>query len=67
MGQSVSKSPELELMSMKTPQEKANFLRGLANDANFDPKKHTEMLEKYSKDADPDTAQAAKDLLDKAK
>jgi hypothetical protein len=67
MGGSVAKSPELELMKMKNAPEKANYLRNLANDANFDPKKHTEMLEKYSKDSDADVAQAAKDLLDKAK
>lgn len=67
MGAAVAKSPELELMKLKTPQDKTNYLRNLANDAEFDPKKHTEMLEKYSKDSDADVAQAAKDLLDKAK
>jgi len=67
MGQAAGSSPELELMRMKTPQEKANYLRGLDKDSNFDPKKHTEMLDKYSKDPDPDVAQAAKDLQEKAK
>jgi hypothetical protein len=67
MGASVGKSPELALMQMKNPADKANYLRNLDKDADFDPKKHTEMLEKYSKDPDADIAQAAKDLLDKAK
>jgi hypothetical protein len=67
MGAGLSKSPELELMKLKTPQDKANFLRNLDKDPDFDPKKHTEMLEKYSADPDADVAQAAKDLLEKAK
>lgn len=62
MGAAVGASPELEMMRLKTPQEKANYLRSLSSDSNFDPKKHTEMLDKYSKDPDADVAQAAKDL-----
>jgi hypothetical protein len=67
MGASLSKMPELEMMKLKSPQDKANYLRNLDKDPEFDPKKHTEMLDKYSKDTDADVAQAAKDLLDKAK
>ena len=66
MGQ-VGAIPEAEIQKFKNPQDKVNYLRGLDTDSNFDPKKHTEMLEKYSKDPNPDVAQAAKDLLDKAK
>ena len=62
MGAALGNSPELEMMKLKTPQDKATYLRNLASDPNFDPKKHTEMLEKYSKDSDADIAQAAKDL-----
>jgi hypothetical protein len=62
MGASITNSPELEMMKLKTPQDKANYLRNLVSDPNFDPKKHTEMLEKYAKDSDADIAQAAKDL-----
>lgn len=65
MGKALANSPELEIMKMKTPQDKTNYLRSLATNPDFDPKKHTEMLEKYSKDADADVAQAAKDLLAK--
>jgi hypothetical protein len=67
MGAALSNSPELEMMKLKTPQDKTNYLRNLVNSPDFDAKKHTEMLEKYSKDSDADLAQAAKDLLDKAK
>lgn len=67
MGQAVGSAPELEIMRKKTPQEKAAYLRDLEKDSKFDPKKHVEMLEQYSKESDPDLAQAAKDLLEKAK
>jgi hypothetical protein len=65
MGQSAGGSPEMEMIHLRTSQEKANYLRSLDKDPNFDPKKHTDMLERYSKDNDADLAQAAKDLLAK--
>jgi hypothetical protein len=67
MGQATGTSPELEMMRLKSPQDKTNYLRNLDKDSNFDPKKHTEMLETYAKDNDPDLAQTAKDLLERAK
>lgn len=67
MGHAMQKSPEFKLLQMKTPQEKAAYLQELGKDPDFDPKLHTEMLEKYSRDADADVASAAKELLDKAK
>jgi hypothetical protein len=66
MGQALANSPEMKLNAMKTPQQKATFLQDLANDSSFNPKLHTAMLEKYSKDSDADLAAAAKALLDKA-
>lgn len=66
MGQAVANSPETKINGMKTPQQKAAFLQDLANDSKFNPKLHTAMLEKYSKDSDADVAAAAKALLDKA-
>ena len=66
MGRAVANSPELKIAGLKTPQERATFLQGLATDASFDPKLHKDMLEKYSKDSDPDVAAAAKALLDRA-
>jgi hypothetical protein len=67
MGQAAGGGPEMEMMRFRTSQEKTNYLRNLDKDPTFDPKKHTDMLETYSKDNDADLAQAAKDLLDKAK
>jgi len=66
MGQALAKSPEMKIEALKTPQQKATFLQDLANDSTFNPKLHTAMLEKYSKDSDADIAAAAKALLDKA-
>jgi len=65
MGRAVANSPEMKIAALKTPQEQATFLQGLATDANFDPKLHKEMLEKYSKNSDADVAAAAKALLDR--
>ena len=65
MGKAVANAPEMKIKAMTT-QQKAAYLQDLANDPNFKPKLHTDMLEKYSKDSDADVAAAAKALLDKA-
>jgi hypothetical protein len=67
MGQAFSNSPEVKFPQIHSPQDKANYLKGLAKDSTFDPKEHVPFLEEQSKDSDPDVANAAKDLLDRAK
>ena len=66
MGRAVANSPEFKIAALKTPQEKATYLQGLATDASFNPKQHKDMLEKYSQDSDAEVAAAAKTLLEKA-
>ena len=65
-GDNLTKSPNLSLMKMKTPQERADYLRGLAKDSKFDPKPYADTFEKYAKDPDPEVAAAAKELADRA-
>lgn len=67
MGGVLGGSPESKIAKMKTPKEKAEYLRQLDSDSKFDPKMHMSMLETYSKDKDSSVAEAAKALLDKAK
>jgi hypothetical protein len=67
MGQAFANSPELKIQQIHSPQDKANYLKSLATDSNFVPKDHVTMLEQQVKDSDPDVANAAKDLLDRAK
>jgi hypothetical protein len=66
MGKALSNSPEMKINELHTPQQRATFLQDLGNDSTFNPKLHKDMLEKYSKDADTDTAAAAKALLERA-
>jgi hypothetical protein len=67
MGQSMANSPESKIKDMQTPQEKTAYLQELAKDPDFDPKLHTVMLDRCSKDPDPELAAVAKELLNKAK
>lgn len=67
MGEAFAASPEFKIKDMKTSQEKTALLQELAKDPNFDPKLHTVMLDKCSKDPDPELAAVAKELLNKAK
>ena len=67
MGEAFQKSPENRMRSMQTPQEKAALLNELSRDPNFDPKLHTAILEKCSKDPDPELSQIAKELLKHAR
>jgi hypothetical protein len=67
MGQSFANAPEMKILQLKSPQDRANYLKSLAKDSNFDPKSHVGFLEQQAKDPDQDVANAAKDLLDRAK
>jgi hypothetical protein len=67
MGQSFANTPEIKMTQIHSPQDKANYLKSLAKDSSFVPKDHVTMLETQAKDSDPDVANAAKDLLDRAK
>ncbi len=67
MGHAFANAPEMKIQQMHTPQDRANYLKSLAKDSSFDPKKHVHFLEEQAKDPDPDVANAAKDLLDRAK
>ncbi len=67
MGQAFANSPEIKFQKIHSPQDKANFLKSLAKDSNFNPKDHVSFLEQQANDSDPDVASAAKDLLDRAK
>jgi hypothetical protein len=63
-GQAVPLPPEEAITKLETPEDRVIYLHQLAKDSSFDPQKHTEMLQKYSTDGDPEVATAAKDLLD---
>ncbi len=67
MGQGFANAPEIKFQQIHLPQDKANYLKSLAKDSNFVPKDHVPFLEQQAKDPDPDVANAAKDLLDRAK
>jgi hypothetical protein len=59
-------SPEFIADHTETAVERANYLKGLTKDAQFDPKQHVPMLKKYENDPNADVAAAAKELLAKA-
>jgi hypothetical protein len=59
-------TPEFIISHMESPQETANYLKGLAKDSSFDPKQHADMLKQYSSDPNPEIASAAKELADRA-
>ncbi len=65
-GQEQKQTPEFIAASMDSAHERANYLRDLANDGKFEPKKHLEMLKKYENDSNSEVSDAAKELLAKA-
>ncbi len=67
MGHAFANAPEMKIQQMHTPQDRANYLKSLAKDSSFDPKKHVHFLEGQRRFQIPDVANAAKDLLDRAK
>jgi hypothetical protein len=66
-GTAVALAPEDAITKLETSEERVTYLHQLKNDPTFEPKKHTELLQKYAGDADPDVATAAKELLDGTK
>jgi hypothetical protein len=66
-GPAAALPPEEAITKLETSEERVSFFHQLGKDSTFDPKKHTELLEKYSNDPDKDIAAAAKELLDRAK
>jgi hypothetical protein len=67
MGHAMTSGPEFKIKTLQTPQARADYLKSLASDKDFNPKLHVPFLEEQAKDPDPDVANAAKDLLDRAK
>jgi hypothetical protein len=65
--EALANAPETKIRQFPNPQDRANYLKSLPKDRNFDPKMHVPFLEEQAKDSDPDVANAAKDLLDRAK
>ncbi len=59
-------TPEFIADHAESAHERANYLKTLRVDAQFDPKQHVDMLKKYENDSDSDVADAAKQLLAKA-
>ena len=59
-------TPEVFIEHLESPEEQANYLKGLATDPKFDPKQHAAMLKQYADDKNPKVAAAAKELADKA-
>jgi hypothetical protein len=59
-------SPEFIADHTESAVERANYLKGLTKDAQFDPKQHVPMLKKFENDPNADVAAAAKELLAKA-
>jgi|SRR5579859_5682572 hypothetical protein len=59
-------TPESIAAHAESARERANYLRGLENDAKFDAKQHVDMLKKYEGDPDLEVSAAAKQLLAKA-
>jgi len=60
------KVPGITMMSMN-PAQKAQYMRDLAQDTTYDPKKNVDLWEQLSTDKNPGVAEAAKALLEKAK
>jgi len=59
-------TPESLIANLESTRERAAYLRELSKDSSFEPKKHVEMLQKYTSDTDPEVASAAKELFDRA-
>jgi hypothetical protein len=57
--------PEEAITKLETSEDRATYLRQLGGDSSFEPQKHAEMLEKYSKDGNEEVAALAKELLER--
>ncbi|HET6325656.1 MAG TPA: hypothetical protein VFG04_13335 [Planctomycetaceae bacterium] len=57
--------PEEAIQKLETPEDRVTYLHQLGGDKSFEPQKHAEMLEKYSKDGNEEVALAAKELLER--
>ncbi len=58
-------APEVAITKLETPEDKAQYLRQLANDASFKPEQHADLLKKCAADGNEELASAAKQLLDR--
>ncbi len=58
-------APEAVMTKIETNEDRAAYLAELGRDANFDPKQHVAMLQKYSNDPDQVVAEKAKELLER--
>jgi hypothetical protein len=63
--QPVAPAPEVTITKLETSEERAQYLRNLKEDSSFEPQKHAEMLQKYSKDGNEEVAAIAKELLER--
>jgi hypothetical protein len=63
--QPVAAAPEEAITKLETSEDRATYLRQLGSDSHFEPQKHVEMLEKYSKDGNEEVASLAKELLER--
>jgi hypothetical protein len=61
----VAPAPEEAITKLETPEDRATYLRQLGTDSSFEPQKHVQMLEKYSKDGNEEVATLAKELLER--
>jgi hypothetical protein len=64
--QQAQTSPEFVISHMESPQETAKYLHELSKDSKFNPKEHSDMLQKYASDSNAEVASAAKELADRA-
>ena len=58
-------TPEDAIKKLETSEDRVTYLRQLGTDSTFEPQKHVEMLEKYSKDGNEEVAALAKELLER--
>lgn len=58
-------APEVAITKLESPEDKAQYLRQLANDSSFNPQQHTDLLKKYAGDSNEEVASAAKQLLER--
>jgi hypothetical protein len=58
-------APEVAITKLESPEDKAQYLRQLADDKSFDPKQHADLLKQYAGDSNEELASAAKQLLER--
>ncbi len=58
-------APEVAITKLETPEDKAQYLRQLANDSSFKPEQHADLLKKCAADGNEELASAAKQLLER--